>query len=389
MTFEKKDRSENFGCSKTQNPTPVSLSLHKSTLDFLIEHSCLPAQGNHLRRLTTFAAMVCSCVRNRSSTLESLCHAEFQGGRSSESCLRQAKRWLCSKWTDWESFYAPYAGQFVAQLARSGELLLVIDGSVSGRDCVTLMISVVWGRYALPLAWVTRQGAKGHFTEASHIELVSAVGRMLPPSGCRVVLLGDGEFDGQRLRACCQAMNWEYVLRTSMDALVDCGGETAHVGELCPEPGHQQVFLPHACQGDNAVLWWGTGHERPVPLLTNMDLGQMACHYYCRRFTIETLFKHFKSAGFQLQKSALSDAGRVQNLILVVAMAFLFTFCMGLIASGLDHGQIRVFARADRAKLMAPITLAQKCITWAWHMAVAFFSDLVKNWNVFFSQPAP
>lgn len=388
MTFEKKDRSENFGCSKTQNPTPVSLSLHKSTLDFLIEHSRLPAQGNHLRRLTTFAAMVCSCVRNRSSTLESLCHPEFQGGRSSESCLRQVKRWLSSKWTDWESFYAPYARQFVSQLARSGQLLLVIDGSVSGRGCMTLMISVVWGRHALPLAWITRQGPKGHFTEASHIELVSSAALLLP-GGCRVVLLGDGEFDGHKLRDCCRAMSWEFVLRTSMDALVDCGGETAHIGRLCPEPGHQHVFLPRACQGDNAVLWWGQGYERPVPLLTNMDLGQMACHYYCRRFTIETLFKNFKSAGFQLHKSALSDAARVQNLILVVALSFLFTFGMGLMARKLDRRQVSIFARADRADRMAPLTLAQKCMTRAWHMAIAFFSDVAKNWNVFFSQPAP
>ena len=116
------------------------------------------------------------------------------------------------------SFYAPYARQFVAQLARSGQLLLVIDGSVSGRGCMTLMISVVWGRHALPLAWITRQGPKGHFTEASHIELVSTAALLLP-GGCRVVLLGDGEFDGQKLRACCRAMNWEFVLRTSLSLI--------------------------------------------------------------------------------------------------------------------------------------------------------------------------
>lgn len=267
MTFEKKDRSENFGCSKTHNPTPVSLSLHKSTLDFLTSHTCLPAQGNHLRRLRPFAAMVCSCVRSKSSTLEGISQPEVghQPPKSSQACLIQAKRWVCSKWTDWQTFFAPYARRLVAQLARSGQLLLVIDGSATGRGCATLMVWVVWGRYALPLAWITRRGAKGHFTQEAHIELLSLVESLLPPQGQgRVVLLGDGEFDGLKLRQYCRTLGWEYVLRTATDTLVECGGQTAPIGQFYPQQGEYQVFLPMSCQGDNAVVGAGLRAPRPA-----------------------------------------------------------------------------------------------------------------------------
>ncbi len=78
-------------------------------------------------------------------------------------------------------------------------LVLVIDGSVVGRGCVALMMHVVYKGRALPLAWLVRQGKKGHFPEDLHIALVKQVHKLIP-LGVQVVLLGDGEFDGMTLQ---------------------------------------------------------------------------------------------------------------------------------------------------------------------------------------------
>ncbi|MEZ4987418.1 MAG: hypothetical protein R2795_20630 [Saprospiraceae bacterium] len=58
--------------------------------------------------------------------------------------------------------------------------------------------------------------------------------------------------------------------------------------------------MEFACGISHAILWKDRGFNDPIPLLTNMDLGEMACRYYKRRFKIETMFKQLKSAGFQL-----------------------------------------------------------------------------------------
>lgn len=362
--------------------TPVSQSLYKSTLDFLIRQSPVRPKGNHLRRLNTFAAMICSCIRTKSSSLEGISRPEGTSEKQSESHVKQAKRWLSSKWTDWETFFAPYAEQFLLKIASKGELVLVMDGSETAAGCVTLMLSVVWRGYAIPLAWVTREGAKGHFSEDVHIQVLEMAKKIIP-TGCRIVLLGDGEFDGERLRGMCKGLKWEFVLRTSLDRKVDCGGESAHLGKLYPAEGSQIVFLEDACQGDNAILWWAKGFEAPIPLLTNMDLGEMACEYYRRRFKIETLFKQLKSAGFRLHKSMVEGAERVRNLILVVAFAFIFTFCAGLLMKKQPKAIVNSFARADRVNKMTPITLAQKCIDSALEFALSIFSNLSKNWDDF------
>jgi len=158
--------------STTQNLPPVSKSLYKSTLDFLILQSPIEPKGNHLRRLNTFAAMVCSCIKTKKSSLEGISRPEGASSKQSESHISQAKRWVSSKWTDWETFFAPYAGKLLAKIAAKGELVLVIDGSETAADCVTLMLSVVWRGYAIPLAWITRKGKKGHFSEDVHLELL-------------------------------------------------------------------------------------------------------------------------------------------------------------------------------------------------------------------------
>ena len=81
-----------------KRPSPMSRSLYKSTMDFLISQSPIKAQGNHLRRLQTLCGMLYSCIKSKKSTLKGISSATEQS--NSESALKQAKRWLDSKWSD-------------------------------------------------------------------------------------------------------------------------------------------------------------------------------------------------------------------------------------------------------------------------------------------------
>lgn len=142
--------------------------------------------------------------------------------------------------------------------------------------------------------------------------------------------------------------------------------------------------MQDACQGDNALLWLGKEFEDPIPLLTNMDLGEMACEYYRKRFLIETLFKQMKSGGFNLHKSMVQGAVRVRNLILVVALAFIFSFCAGMLLKEQPKETLNEIIRLDKLEKMRPITLIQKCIAKNWKLALDILSDFSKNWDIFF-----
>jgi hypothetical protein len=359
-------------------------SLHKDMMSMFKSAYPYPPEGNALRRLTVMACMICSCMHTKSSSLEGLSSEKYACAKQSESRVKQSSRWLSSKWTDWETFFAPFARRILAALGGKGELVLVVDGSQTGANCCTLMVSVLCKGYAIPLAWLTKSGEKGHFPEEMHLDLVGYVQQLLPAS-CRVVFLGDGEFDGLKLRTACKSKGWEFVVRTAKDRKVDCGGEIAQIKALCPHKGEEIVFLESACDGDNAIYWHGKGYKAPIFLLTNMDLGPMACEYYRRRFKIETLFKYLKSGGFKLHKSMVEGPEKVKNLLIVVAFAFIFTFSIGILLKIEANQVIAKITRKDRLEDIHPITLAQKCFSKALKMAACFFAKFSKNWFDFFT----
>jgi hypothetical protein len=69
------------------------------------------------------------------------------------------------------------------------------------------MVSVIYRKRALPLAWIVVKGSKGHFPEEAHVELLKQV-HILTPEHCQVIFLGDGEFDGIKLQATLEAFQW-------------------------------------------------------------------------------------------------------------------------------------------------------------------------------------
>lgn len=107
-----------------------------------------------------------------------------------------------------------------------GPLVLVMDGSVVGRGCMALMLSVLYEcptqqgklKRALPLCWRVTKAPKGHFTQQCHQALLAQV-KSLIPANREVVFLGDGEFDGCDLLADIAAAGWHYVCRTAKHVL--------------------------------------------------------------------------------------------------------------------------------------------------------------------------
>lgn len=359
-------------------------STHKDIFDFLQQVIPGASNGQMHRRVCLMASLIQACICNGHCRLESLSESsDAYRARKKSSLLQQAKRWLSNKWTDWQTFYLPFVSHFLQGLAAKGEIVFVMDGSQAGCVNTTLMLSVLCKGFAVPVAWVVKKGEKGHFPEGMHTDLLKMIAPLCP-AGCRVVLLGDGEFDGQGLRQWCACNYWSFVVRTSSDRLIDFDGEIARFDTLLTT--RSICFIQGALPLANAVYWQEKGHPKPLFLLTNLELGYQACHYYKRRFKIETLFKHLKSAGFYLHKTRLKCPEKLANLIIVVAFSFVFSFCMGLLFKEKEPiHSLELIVRKDRIRKITPIALAQLAIRRNSECVIIFFSELSKNFNEVFS----
>lgn len=138
----------------------MSQRLYKTTFNFLKTTSKIKVEGQHLKRLSKLSAMISSCMTTQKSSLEALSNTYDSKNLQKESHIKQSKRFLSSKWIDWNSFFAPFIIPIIEQLALTGELILIIDGTQTAANCNTLMLSVIWKKYAIPLVWLTKVGEK-------------------------------------------------------------------------------------------------------------------------------------------------------------------------------------------------------------------------------------
>jgi hypothetical protein len=302
--------------------------------------------------LTTLAALISGIVGSKSTQLPSIA-TKIPDGARPESRVKRLTRWLDNERILEEVYFLPYVDILLAQLALE-TLVVVMDGSVIGRGCLALMLHAVYKGRALPLAWRVRQSPKGHCREELHIAMVELLSTVLP-ARAKVVFLGDGEFDGTALQATLSKVGWAYVCRTAMSTIATWEGETFRRDVLgaCLQPGRlielKEVSITRDAYGPVMVLCcWATGYQEPLYLVSNLATAEEACHWYQKRFRIETFFSDQKSRGFHIQKSHISDPQRLSRLLIAACLAYLWIVYLGSLC---EHEGWRAFihrrARCD------------------------------------------
>ncbi len=153
-------------------------------------------RGNLVRHLHTLAALISGIVGSKRTHLLAIAGQVLDGSKR-ENQVKRFSRWIANQRIDLETYFLPFAEALLVSLAHH-MLVLTMDGSGVGRGCLTLMVSVVYKKRALPIAWIVVKGSKGHFPKETHVALLEQV-HALVPEDADVVFLGDGEFDGTTL----------------------------------------------------------------------------------------------------------------------------------------------------------------------------------------------
>jgi hypothetical protein len=329
-----------------------SIRTYKAIRDALKHLYPQEPQGNVARRLNVLAALISGIVGSKKVNLPQIAD-KVPDGNKPESRIKQFYRWITNEGIDARLYFLPFVTTLLATLAQT-TLFLVMDASVVGRGCITLMASVVYKGRALPIAWIVVKGKKGHLKEEIHLKLIEQLHQIIP-EGAQVVFMGDGEFDGIKLLAIVYGHGWKYVCRTGKDSVLFKGGKKSSFGEVFLPQGQPPVSLPDvfftlkAYGPVHAILWWDKKYKEPIYLVTNVESTQEACNWYKKRFRIETFFSDQKSRGFFLHNSLLSDPKRLARLMIAACLAYIWIVFLGVQA--LSKRLHTVIHRTDRCDL--------------------------------------
>ena len=242
------------------------------------------------------------------------------------SKVKQYKRWLQNEHTDFNGYYLPYVLPLLETLSKTGQLVFSIDGSVVGKGCMCLMFSVIYKSKAIPVIWSVYKAKKGHLSESAHRDLLANLSDLVPPN-CRVVITGDGEFDGCDWQSDILSLGWDYVVRTGKKVYIREGEWDDFItGNVCVEKGKflffEQVGFTHKNLKTNLLIWHGKGFKNPLFLVTNLDYPKQIQQLYKKRFKIEPFFRDQKSKGFHIHKSGLRDPLRLEKLLIATCLAY-------------------------------------------------------------------
>jgi len=320
-------------------------AIKQSLLQALPTHT----SGHREKYLNTLAALICGIVGAQHTQLPKIASKAPGLAAKPASRIKRFTRWVENERITYDTYFLPFAQAVLANLAQQ-PLVLIMDGSVVGRGCVTLMLSVVYGRRALPLAWLVVKGAKGHFPQTAHCALVAQI-QPLIPSSTTVIFLGDGEFDGTDLQKRLHGYGWQYVCRTASNIVITSGTAQIPFRALAVQP--DQIVLVADAQVTQArygpvlaLAVWEAAYQTPLYLISNLADAERAVQWYRKRATIETFFSDQKSRGFRLDRSHLGQPARLARLLLAACLAYLWMIYLGAVAR--RDGWDAIIHRTDR-----------------------------------------
>lgn len=212
---------------------------------------------------------------------------------------------------------------------KARELLLVIDPS-SQKDRWVLASASLWYRgRALPLAWAlwpanTRLEGDGFWRRID--ALLQTVEALLPQEA-QVTVLADRAFGTPAFTDLVAKRGWHYVVRVQdQTRLRDRQGRQRCVRSLVRRPGDRakcraQVFKKCGWREASVLAFWGRNQQSPLCLVSDRAPGWDLIALYRRRYATETLFRDYKSSGWQWEKGQVREPSHVERLLVGMALA--------------------------------------------------------------------
>lgn len=226
---------------------------------------------------------------------------------------------------------------------RKKPLLVALDW-VDVRGFNVLMATAVLKGRSVPLCWASCEGHTydGHRSRNAFEESLLLVLRSIIPPKVTVILLADRGFGRTEMARFCQRQGFRYVIRIKSDVWVRCGSYDGNLFDYPVSKGICKLlrgvaYRKHDPVRQNVVVRWvrglPAGRDECWFLMTDLDAGPARIsRLYGRRMTIEELFRDHKSKrnGWSLRDTQVSTAGRLDRLLLVLALAYILLVGLGL-----------------------------------------------------------
>jgi hypothetical protein len=249
-----------------------------------------------------------------------------------DSLIQRLVRFLDNCHVNRQIHYLPLVRHMFASWPDR-EVNLVMDRTDIGQEKSILLLAVAFKHRVVPLTWrVLPFGGTG---EDIQIALLQEVQPHLPPTA-RVMFLGDAEFRAVKLQRHCQQQGWGWQVGVKSDTLFHRGdGNWQPLRSVTVERGqrryvhHITLTRKNAFPAVHLIADWTHNWESPRYVVCHQPTGGHSWRRGRKRFWIEPTFRDWKSYGFDLETSQITEDRRLDRLLLGMATATLWLLHLG------------------------------------------------------------
>ena len=269
--------------------------------------------------------------------------SSYLPGRCAQSQQRRLSRWLGNPRI---VVHELYSGIIQAALSdwQQHEMFLALDTSMLWNEfCLVRLVVVHRGR-GLPVSWCVLRHRSSSVAYSAYQSVIQRAAAVVP-DGVSVIVLADRGFVHTDLMAALSQMGWHYRIRLKSECWVKRGARpwrqlnSYHLSageailfwyvKLHKEKPFSSVYIVLARTTTDEI--WAVVSDQPVSLNTLKE--------YALRFSIEETFLDDKSNGFELERSRIRSAQKLERLCFVLAIATLYLTAHGVAV--VESGQRR------------------------------------------------
>lgn len=253
-----------------------------------------------------------------------------------ESRRRHLQRFLRLKSFCVSLIWFPIIQQIILQLFSLNHPLIIVLDRTQWSNINIFLISVIWNHRGIPIYWqiLDKKGASNLEEQQS---LIRPIFKLL--NKYHLIIIGDREFHSIKLcdwlvkEAQEQKRKIDFIFRQKENTYYcEKSGEYQQLSRIKVRKGIKEMKLNvkvtkyRGFSRQNLVIYQkktrkNQNNNHKWLLLTSLEEAEKVVSIYGKRMGIETMFKDYKSGGYNLEESKASIE-RLKSLLLLIAISY-------------------------------------------------------------------
>jgi len=241
----------------------------------------------------------------------------------------------------------PALMRWIGHLWKDKHMLLAMDATTLGDRFTVLVISVLCGGMAIPVAWVVLKGNAKRAWKPHWERLMDTVQQGLPRR-ITVLVLADRGLSGAWLFRQIWRRRWHPLIRIKRTGRFrPQDGLWRPVASFAPQPGTEWRGVGEAFKSKGSrvratlLAYWEQDADQSWLLITDLDPDSVDPRWYGHRAWIEQGFRLFKRAQWKCHRTRMVHPERVERLWLTMALATLWALSFGQHATSIAPTQLQ------------------------------------------------